>query len=291
MTITATCATIAALVASAQGGTISLPKAKCDAITLKRTAAKVVTINAGGSTIRGLTINGSNIRWRSGTIVSPNGVESKASAVYGLLIRGSAKTPVSNVSVSGVRFGLSRKAVVLDTASNVTLSDNRFDGVGEDGIIASQVNGLTVLRNRFVNVIGKPTSCTTAGGVIPGLSSRDCVAKGGTWADGYHADAIQLRNGVKKAVIRFNYVFGKTQGITQMDTTGDAPLEDILVADNEVWAEIHHVTLGGTGCLNCRIERNKVRRYAPTAYKAVIRPGPAKRCENDVQDEKPDGGC
>lgn len=291
MAITATCATIAALVASAQGGTISLPKAKCEAITLKRTAAKVVTINAGGSTIRGLTINGSNIRWRSGTIVSPNGVEGKASAVYGLLIRGSAKTPVSNVSVSGVRFGLSRKAVVLDTASNITLSDNRFDGYGEDGIIASQVNGLTVLRNRFVNVIGKPTSCTTAGGVIPGLSSRDCVARGGTWADGFHSDAIQMRNGVKNAVIRGNLIRGKTQGITQMDTTGDAPLENILVEQNEVWADIHHITLGGTGCIGCRIERNVVRRYAPDSYKAVIRPGPAKRCGNDVQDEKPDGGC
>jgi hypothetical protein len=123
------------------------------------------------------------------------------------------------------------------------------------------------------------------------LSSRDCVAKGGAWADGYHPDALQLMNGVKRAVVRFNYVFGDTQGLTQMDTAGQAPLEDILIADNEVWASVHHITLGGQGCIGCRIERNKVRRWSPTGWKAVIRSGPARRCGNDVQDEKLDGGC
>lgn len=288
----ATCATLAALVLNAPArATISLSNATCTGIVLKRMAPGVVTIKAGGSTMRGLTIAGSNIRWRSGTIVSPKGVDGKAAEVYGLWVRGNAARPARNVRVENVRFGFSRKAAVIDGASDVTIADSRFDGYGEDGIIVSATVGLDVLRNRFVNIVGKATSCTTAGRVIPGLSSRDCKARRGAWADGFHTDAIQMRNGVENAVIRGNTIRGKTQGITQMDTAGDAPLKNILVEQNEVWADIHHITLGGEGCISCRIERNKVRRFAPDAYKAVIRSGPALRCGNDVQDEKPNTGC
>lgn len=74
-----------------------------------------------------------------------------------------------------------------------------------------------------------------------------------------------------------------------MDTIGDAPLWRIRIERNSVAATIHHVTL--TNCIECVIRANVVRRYRPTSYKAVIRPGRARRCENDTIDEPRDGRC
>lgn len=287
MAITATCATIAIILTSAKGGESINLKGVCERLSIKKSYPKAVTINASGAVVRGLTITGENVRWSSGKIVAPKGVDGKGPDVYGLLVRGAR-----NVQINGVTFGFSRKAIVIDRSDNVVISNNLFNGYGEDGVIASATSRLAVERNRFVNVVGKPSECETAVGVAAGVSRRDCAKKGGAWTDGFHADAIQLRDGVKNAVIRFNYIAGKTQGITQMDTNGDAPLHNVLVADNEVWGEVHHITLGGEGCDDCRIERNKVRRFPGAAqWKAVVRSGPARRCGNDVQDEKPDGIC
>lgn len=221
----------------------------------------------------GLTITGANVRWTSGKIVAPLGSDGEGGDGYGTMVR-----HARNVRIEAVTFGASRKAVVLDRSEGVTIAGSRFDGYGEDGVIVSQVTGLLITRNRFVDVRGKRTSCTEASGVVPGLAQRDCVTLGGTWADGWHPDAVQMRNGVKRAVITFNYVAGQTQGLTQMDTVGDAPLEDVLIVDNEVRATAHHVTRGnGVGCINCRRERNAVRRFETTTLKAVVRALSARR--------------
>jgi hypothetical protein len=288
----ATCATLPAAVATAPGGsTINLAKGSaCENLVLKRTVPGQVTINAGRSIARGVTFGGSGIYWRSGAIVAPKGVTGKAGEVYGVLIRGYVGKPTSKIRIEGVAFGLSRKAIVIDTASDITITKNRFDGVGEDGVIASAVTRLTVTGNTFRNVVGKPTSCTTAGGVIPGLARRDCEAQGGAWTDGFHADAVQMRNGVTDALIADNDINADTQGITQMDTIGDAPLVRVRVERNSVTATIHHITLGAN-CVDCLIRGNTIRRYKPTSYKAVIRPGAARRCANDTVDEPRDVAC
>lgn len=288
----ATCATLPAAVATAPAGsTINLAKGStCENLVLKRTIAGAVTINAGRSTAKGVTFTGSGMTWRSGAIIAPKGVTGKAGEVYGALIRGYGGKPTSKIRIEGVAFGLSRKAIVIDTASDITITKNRFDGVGEDGVIASAVKRLTLTSNTFRNVVGKPTSCTTAGGVTPGLSAAACTAQGGAWTDGYHADAVQMRNGVTDALIADNVINADTQGITQMDTTGDAPLARVRVERNSIAATIHHITLG-SNCVDCLIRGNTIRRFKPASYRAVIRPGAARRCGNDVQDEKPDGNC
>lgn len=281
MTIAATCATIALALASAKGGeTINL-KGDCGPMTVAKVYPKQVTVNAGGATVRGLVIRATNLRWRSGTLAASGGYAAPSGAGYGVLIRGAAKVRIEGVLVTDANRG-----IVIDNSRDVTIADSRFARYGADAIIASAVKGFTVVRNRFSQVIGKATECTTAGGVVYGLAKRDCA---GAWVDGWHADATQMRNGITDALIADNVVEGMTQGITQMDSVGDAPLERVQVERNRVSADAHHITL--TDCLGCTIRGNIVRRFPGSKWRAVIRAGMARRCENDVQDEKPDGGC
>lgn len=286
MTIVATCATIALALMSAKGGeTINL-KGDCPQTTIRAKPARIVTVNAGGATVRGLWfVNAANIRWRSGTIRAPKGALASSGDGYGALVRGS-----TNIRFDGVLFTDAKKALVTDDTDRVTIADSRFLRYGEDGIIANRTRGLTVVRNRFGEIVGKPTECTVAGGVLPGLAKRDCDAQGGAWIDGFHADAVQMRNATTDVLIADNVVAGLTQGLTQMDTTGDAPLQRVRIVGNTVTADAHHISLG-SNCEGCAIERNTVRRWSTSSYRAVIRPGAARRCGNDVQDEKSDGGC
>lgn len=286
MIISATCATIALALMSAKGGeTINL-KGECPLTTIRAKPAKVVTVNAGGATVRGLWfVNAANIRWRSGTVRAPKGAMASSGDGYGALVRASV-----NIRFDGVLFTDAKKALVTDNADRVAIVDSRFLRYGEDGIIANKTRGLTILRNRFDQIIGKPTECTVTGGVIPGLAKRDCDAKGGAWIDGFHSDAVQLRNATVDVLIEGNTVTGKTQGLTQMDATGDLPLQRVRIVGNTVTADAHHISLG-LNCEGCAIERNTVRRWPTSTYRAVIRPGAARRCGNDVQDEKSDEKC
>lgn len=277
--------TFASVIAAARpGDTIVLNSGSYRNLRITRHFASPITIDAAGATVRGLAISGSGITWRSGTIVAPRGTDGNGPNVYGALVTG------SNVTFSGTTFGLARKAMVVDRARNITVADSLFRGVGEDGIIASRTTNLTIVRNTFDRVVGRATSCDTPGGVVRGLSRRDCKARRGKWTDGFHADAVQMRNGVTDAVIADNTINADTQGVTQMDTVGDAPLVRIRVERNSVAATIHHITLG-PACNDCLIRGNTIRRYKPTSYKAIIRPGRARRCENDTVDEPRDGAC
>lgn len=283
--VTATPATIASVITSARpGDTVVLQAGTYRNVKITRSFTTPITIDAAGTTVRGLAISGSGVTWRSGTIVAPQGTTGVGPNVYGALVTG------SRVTFSGTTFSTSRKALVLDRARDITVADSFFRGVGEDGIIASRTVGLTIVRNAFDKVIGKATSCVTATGIIRGLAKRDCTAKRGTWTDGFHADAVQMRNGVTDALIADNVVNADTQGVTQMDAIGDAPLARIRIERNSIAATIHHITLG-KNCNDCLIRGNTVRRYRPKSFNAIIRPGRARRCENDTIDEPRDGSC
>lgn len=210
---TVSCLTIGAALAAAQGGeTISLrPGSDCARITISKQYAAPVTVDAQGSTVRGIVVNGAaNVTWRGGTVLAREGV-TKGPGGYGLLIR-----KARSVKVTGSRFGLARKAVVVDKANDVTITGNLFEGVGEDAMIVSATSDLTITRNIIRDTIGKATRCQVAGNVIEGLSSRDCTARNGHWTDGFHADAVQLRNGVTDALIAENIVSSNMQGIGQI---------------------------------------------------------------------------
>lgn len=280
MSISATCATILGVLAAAKGGETITLKGDCARITITRSYSRPVTIQADGAKVRGLVVTGGqNISWRGGAISAPQGPHGSGRDGYGVLIRDAAK-----VSITGALITSAKKGVVLDGAREVTLNDNRFQHYGEDGVIASNTKGLTILRNTFADQIGKPTQCNVAGKITLGVKRRDCVALGGAWVDGYHNDAVQMRNGVADVLIAHNQVEGRTQGITQMDKKGDAPLENVRIEFNTVRTDGYHPITLGT-CVSCSIRQNEVRRAKGSSKKSVIRAQPGTMvCGNTVPD-------
>jgi hypothetical protein len=175
-----------------------------------------------------------------------------------------------------------KKGVVIDGAREVKIIRSQFVRLGEDGVIASRVAGLHIVGSSFEQTIGKPTACLVKGKKSLDVAKRDCV---GTWTDGFHADAVQMRNGVTDALIEGNTVRGATQGLTQMDTKGDLPLQRVVIRQNVVTTTGYHsITLAN--CIGCRIEGNEVRRQAGATKRAVIIPGQALRCGNLAPDDK-----
>ncbi|WP_312163600.1 NosD domain-containing protein [Phenylobacterium sp.] len=285
MSIAATCATIVTALASAQGGETITLRGDCGAIAVTRTYPKLVTVNAEGASVRGLTITGGNLAWNGGTLSAPKGAHARAGDGYGVLIRNA-----SDVTITGVVVTDAKKGMVVDGARGVTIADSRFVRYGEDGVIASDTRGLTIVRNRFADQIGKPTECDVGGKISYGLSRKDCIATKGAWQDGYHNDAVQMRNGVVDALIAHNQVEGETQGITQMDKTGDAPLEKIRIESNTLRTDGYHPITLGT-CVSCSIRLNVVRRAPGSTKKAVIRAqGDTMVCGNTVPDMPSTGG-
>ena len=275
MSLTATCATIAAILAAAEGGETITLRGDCPTIVVAKTYERLVTVDASEATVRGLIISGGNIRWRSGRIVAPRGAFGNARDGYGVTITG------RDVLIDSVLITDAKKGAVIDGASNVNFVGNRFLRLGEDGIIASRTAGLRVTYNRFEQNLRRPTSCNVAGRISHDVSQRDCR---GTWTDGTHNDAIQLRNGVTDVLLENNIVRGNTQGLTQMDTAGDAPLERVVIRRNSViTSNYHQITLGN--CIECRIENNEVRREPGSSRRAVIRAGQAVRCGNTAPDD------
>lgn len=283
MPIFATCASLAAVLASARGGETIALRGNCPTITIARAFARPVTIDAGKAQVSGLVLSGANIRWSGGTLSAPGGLDGKGPAGYAVLIRGGR-----NIRVERAVVTYAKKGMVIDKARSVTIDRVKFTRLREDGIIASETAGLTVTNSSFSDSMPRPTRCTSPAGVVAtAVPRRDCT---GVWIDGNHPDAVQMRNGVTDVRIAGNIVRGPTQGITQMDTTGDAPLARVVIEDNDIaTSNFHQITL--TDCDECIIRRNVVRRERGWDRRAVIRPGKAVRCGNDAQDEARDQAC
>jgi hypothetical protein len=276
MSILATCLTIAAIAAGNPAQVVKL-KGSCGELVLR--AQRPVTIEAEGSSVSGLRLQG-NIRWRGGTITAPGGLDAKALPGYAVKIEGAGNS-LYNARVTGANRG-----IVVDQAANTIIAGNEFYGLRVDGIIASRSQKLVIDRNKLFDFVPRPSRCVTAAATSHSVAKRDCA---GTWTDGSHPDGIQLRNDVTDATISNNILLGDMQGIAQMDTKGDSPLERIVVRGNTIRVtDYHTVTL--TQCSDCRIENNDVAR-GRLDRKAVIRAGLATRCGNKTADEKRDARC
>lgn len=283
MPLLATCASLAAVLASANNGEIISLRGACPTITIARSFPKPVTVDASKARVSGLVLSGSNIRWSGGTLSAPGGLDAKGPAGYAVLIRGGRNIRVERAVVTSAKKGM-----VIDKARGVTVDRVEFTRLREDGIIVSQTAGLTVTSSTFADFLPRPSRCTSPAGVVAtAVPRRDCT---GVWIDGNHADAVQMRDGVSDARIAHNTVRGPTQGITQMDTRGDAALARIVVEDNRIETSAYHqITL--TECDDCTIRRNTVRRESGWDKRAVIRAGKARRCGNEAQDEARDQAC
>lgn len=283
MPILATCASLAAVLATANGGETIALRGNCQTIKIVRVFPKTVTIDAEKAQVGGLVLNGANIRWSGGRLSAPDGLDGRGPLGYAVLIRGGRNIRIERAVVTAAKKGM-----VVDKARDVAIDRVQFTRLREDGIIASQTSGLTVTNSLFAGSIPHPTRCQLpSGAIVTGLPRRDCK---GIWSDGNHADAVQMRNGVNNVRIANNIVRGQTQGIAQMATVGDAPLTRVVIENNRVeTSAFHQITLGD--CADCTIRNNIVRREKGWEKRAVIRAGKATRCGNQAQDEARDGAC
>lgn len=277
--IFATCATIALQLASASGGEAFVLSGQCGPLVISKAYAKPVTINATGATIGGLVVkkDAGNIVIRGGKIVASGGAFAAGPTGYAALVHGKL------VTLAYVTFTSANRGLVLDSASSVTIAYNHFYRIGQDAIIASQTVQAHIVGNKFSETIGKLSTCTVGGVVSYAVPQRNCT---GTWIDGYHCDAVQMRNADTDWLIENNNVTGKTQGIDQMDAPTDAPLARIMIRKNTVATDgYHHITLG-MNCIACTIRDNTVTRAPGSTIKAVIIAGAAMRCGNTAQDDR-----
>lgn len=254
--IFAACASLAAILATAQGGETIALEGDCGPIEIAQSFPRRVTIAAEHATVKGLALTGRNITWRGGILTATDGMTGTARRGYAVYVSGQDIT-VSSATITDARMGM-----VVTNARNVGVYNSRFWRLRSDGLHTSRTVNLSIEGNTFSDFRPLATD---------------------------HPDAIQMRDGVTNARIRGNVVRGDAQGIAQMDTTGDLPLALITISGNRVSVAMYHqITLGD--CTGCGIEGNVVRRGHPER-KAVIRAGSAVRCGNDVQDEKPDAPC
>lgn len=275
MSIAVTCASIVSALASVPGGSTLVLKGDCPAITISRNYAPALVIEAEGAVVRGLLITGNGVTWRGGTIRAPIGVDAKGPPGYG------AKVTGRNTTFDKVKFIESNRAIVTDGAVNLTVKRSQFR-LGQDGIIAAGGSGLDVLNNDFRVTSRKKSKCTTATRTIEGIPAKVCRSQGGEWRDGWHQDAVQLRNGIIGVRVIGNTIEGVDQGIGEMKAKTDAPLSNVLIKDNDVAVSGYHSITIGEGSSNVRIVNNKVRQTG--GQRTVIRiPETAVACENDVQ--------
>lgn len=277
----ATCTTLAAILAAAQGGeTITLAKGSdCPTVIIKRHFPKRVSVNADGAVVRGLWVrDGGNLLWKSGRIEAAKGMTGAGAEGYAVQLLRAADVQLEGVLVTNARMG-----VVIDGGQRITITDSRLWRLRSDGVHAARVDGLTVARNRFSETQPVPGRCAMGESITSSVARRDCR---GAWIDGDHPDAIQVRDGVRNLTIAYNNIRGMTQGAAQMAATGAAPLINVVVEHNDVAVDAYHpITMGN--CTNCRIRFNTVKRSPGSTKKARIIAGPGVvECGNTVQDAK-----
>ena len=276
------CESFASRLSGAEGGDTLALAGDCDEITITKRFDKLVTVDASNAVVRGLRIlGGSNVSWVGGVVSAPGGMDGSSKSGYAIHLRGAENVRISDVVITDANRGM-----VMDDARNVVLSGNRFWRLRTDGLISRNSVNVQVKGNQFSETVPVPTSCTMIdGSVLRGLAKRNCE---GVWRDGTHSDAIQFYDGATNWKITGNTIRGDTQGIVNFG--GKAPVHDIEIVGNDVAVTTGH-TISVVECLgNCLVAGNKVSRGDP-GRKAVIYEGNARRCGNDVEDERSDGKC
>jgi hypothetical protein len=287
----ATCAAYIAALASANGGdTIQLaPGTNCDGVTITRSYAPEITISAAGTVMRGMKISGSGVALQGGTYSAMKGEDGSGQDYYALNL-----TNASQVTVTGATLVSGAKLAVVSNANTIKFLNNVFK-LGGDGIIAQSVTNLVIDGNSFAAVTTRPTQCTDTTGqtaTVYALSSAACLAKGSnwTWADGWHADAVQMIN-VSNTIVTNNTVVDTQQGIDDFGGPNDPPNTNVVVEKNDVRIYGYHA-LTLTNTTDAKIRFNVIR-PATNGNRTPIRwmatPG-AIVCGNTIAHTKDPGG-
>jgi hypothetical protein len=276
MAIVATCATIVGILANPPADSKITLTGDCPSISIARNFSPPITIDASKAVVHGLRIvGGGGVIWIGGVLESQDGENIPGSRGYGALVKNA-----ENVTIDGVRFINTNKALIVDKAANFTVRNSRFE-IGGDAVVANGGSNLEFSKNTVIQVSMKESECLKSEKIKYGLPRKACEAQGGGWTDGWHQDAFQFRDGIKGLTIVGNVVRNTQQGIGQMDARNDAPVTDVLIDGNDVEITgLHSITMNMAS--NVRISNNRVRQM--TGKRTVIRPGVgAIVCGNDVQ--------
>lgn len=269
-----TCAALLAALSGPAGGKTLQLSEDCANVMVRHQHQAPLVIDAAGHMIRGFTVakDAGNIVLRGGNVSAPVGESAAGPAGYAVLLRGAR-----NVVIEKMRFTNFNRGIVTDMAEKISVVNNSFE-MGQDGIIANGGGDLEFSHNDFKAVSFVPSRCQLAGKVETGLSSKACTGKGGNWTDGWHQDAIQLRNGIQGVRVVGNTIAGVQQGIGQMAARTDTPMNNIVIRDNQVSVTGYH-SITVTNSTNVQIVANSVTQE--TGLKTIIRHSPdARVCGN-----------
>ena len=289
------CAALALALSSPAGGANYTLVEDCrsrdgkPALVIKAVYRNPVVITAHDRLVQGLVFSGGgNVIWNGGRIEAPAGSGADAGQsgprYYGVQIKGQSRSIVFD----GVTFTNARKAIVFSgPAQGLTVRNSHCRGDVEDCLIASGGRDIVFSHNTAGPFLSRPSQCLVGSLHQDRVTTkRDCSARGGWWRGGWHSDVLQLRNGVSNVIVANNVITTTGQGLTQMEKPGDLPIRAVRITNNRIQAGRHGITLGR--CDDCLIDQNTLRTsMRHLRWKAVILPGQAKACGNDV----PSGGA
>lgn len=253
--IIATCATIAAILANAQGGETVQLRGTCPKITIRgKHYNPPITVEATKATVKGLVVNnGGGVIWKGGVLVAPQGPFAAGTPNgYGFYAYAARNVVLDRVVVRDSLKGI----VIIRGSQDIQIKDSVIEYMGGDGInIANAKNTIVknnIIRNFYPNA-------------------------------GYHQDGIQMWAGASNILIENNRLEGSFQGITDFGAAGDLPISNTHVINNQVHvAHYHGITLGSA--VNSSIINNEVRGLNP-AMKTIVRASSkVKACNNIVWD-------
>ena len=241
-----------------------------------------VVVEAGMHRIAGLAVvGGGNLLWRGGLLVAPAGKperESWGAAFYAVRLDNARE-----VTLDGISLTNARKGVVVRASTGITVTRSRCEGKVEDCMIVSDSRVIRFTDNIVGPMHVEPSQCLIGETITTRVPRKRCEADGGKWADGWHSDVLQLRNGVIDVLASGNRIDTRGQGLTQMAARTDRPISAVRFENNVIASGRHGLTLNN--CSDCRITGNRLT-SSVAGWKSVIRPGEAAACGNDV----PDGG-
>lgn len=223
--LTATCATLAAVLSSAQPGDTVRLSGRCGDVTLPaRNHATPVTVDASRAVIRSLMVRGTaGWTWKGGTIDSPL----PPTVWRNVMIDNARRIEISGVTLTGGQTGV----LVTRGSEDVMLRDNIATGLQSDGF--------NVATARRVSIIGN--TCRDFRPIPP------VYANGRMVKDGSHPDCIMLWSEAGKEptsdiTIVGNKMSGAMQGISHFwhPKLGRDKVYRVKVWDNDVEVSYFH---------------------------------------------------
>lgn len=260
MALTATCLTLAAVLAQAKAGSTVI--------------VQPASTSCPPVFIEGVRFEGASVLVEAGDTVFENGLRIRGSS--GITIRGGIfnslpdPTPYTvhvrtseRIRLEKGRYTKALRGLVVGKSTDIEVIDGRFFSLGAEGVNLAGVDRFVVRGNEMTDFSPRPTRCTLADGTVEERLSRShCEGKGGQWKDGNHPDCIQFWGGTRNGLVENNRCIGHMQGIF-------GPADNVLIRNNFVQVSFGNaIRSTGTGnrVIGNTIEAYGKPRFTPRIY-------------------------